>query len=76
MPLSLIHIYIERGKLNVRDSLIKRIENVRRTGLADEIIIEEYQGQTVSYTHLDVYKRQLWKLRRRLLCENRADRCV
>lgn len=34
---------IERGKLNVRDSLIKRIENVRRTGLADEIIIEEYQ---------------------------------
>ena len=25
---------IERGKLNVRDSLIKRIENVRRTGLA------------------------------------------
>ena len=28
---------IERGKLNVRDSLIKRIENVRRTGLADEI---------------------------------------
>lgn len=23
---------IERGKLNVRDSLIKRIENVRRTG--------------------------------------------
>ena len=39
---------IERGKLNVRDSLIKRIENVRRTGLADEIIIEEYQGQKVS----------------------------
>lgn len=28
------------AKLNVRDSLIKRIENVRRTGLADEIIIE------------------------------------
>ena len=36
------------GKLNVRDSLIKRIENVRRTGLADEIIIEEYQGQKVN----------------------------
>ena len=31
---------IERGKLNVRDSLLKRIENVRRTGFADEIIIE------------------------------------
>ena len=39
---------IERGKLNVRDSLIKRIENVRRTELADEIIIEEYQGQKVN----------------------------
>lgn len=39
---------IERGKLNVRDSLLKRIENVRKTGLADEIIIEEYQGQKVS----------------------------
>lgn len=39
---------IERGKLNVRDSLIKRIENVRKTGLADEIIIEEYQGQKIN----------------------------
>ncbi|MDY4692202.1 MAG: adenylyltransferase/cytidyltransferase family protein [Blautia sp.] len=39
---------IERGKLNVRDSLIKRIENVRRTGLADEIIVEEYQGQKIN----------------------------
>ena len=39
---------IERGKLNVQDSLLKRIENVRRTGLADEIIIEEYQGQKVN----------------------------
>lgn len=39
---------IERGKLNVRDSLLKRIENVRNTGFADEIIIEEYQGQKVS----------------------------
>ena len=28
-----------RGKLNVRDSLIKRIENVRQTGFADEIRI-------------------------------------
>ena len=38
---------LERGKLNVQDSLIKRIENVRATGLADEIIIEEYQGQKI-----------------------------
>lgn len=34
-----------RGKLNVVDSLITRIENVKRTGFADEIIVEEFQGQ-------------------------------
>ena len=34
-----------RGKLNVVDSLITRIENVRKTGFADEIIIEESSGQ-------------------------------
>lgn len=34
-----------RGKLNVVDSLMTRIENVKRTGFADEIIIEEAQGQ-------------------------------
>ena len=34
-----------RGKLNVVDSLITRIENVRKTGFADEIIIEESPGQ-------------------------------
>lgn len=37
-----------RGKLNVIDSLITRIDNVRRTGFADEIIIEEGPGQKVS----------------------------
>ena len=34
-----------RGKLNVVDSLITRIENIKKTGLADEIIVEESQGQ-------------------------------
>ncbi len=34
-----------RGKLNVVDPLIKRIENVRKTGFADEIIVEESPGQ-------------------------------
>lgn len=34
-----------RGKLNVVDSLITRIENVKKTGFADEIIVEESQGQ-------------------------------
>lgn len=34
-----------RGKLNVIDSLMTRIENVKKTGFADEIIIEETAGQ-------------------------------
>ena len=36
-----------RGKINVQQSLIERIENVRQTGLADEIIVEEYEGQKI-----------------------------
>lgn len=36
-----------RGKLNVVDSLMTRIENVKKTGFADEIIIEETVGQKV-----------------------------
>ena len=31
----------ERGKLNVQDSLIDRIESVKNTGLADKIIVED-----------------------------------
>lgn len=37
-----------RGKLNVRQSLMQRIKNVQDSGLADEIIIEEYEGQKIS----------------------------
>lgn len=37
-----------RGKLNVIDSLVTRIENVKKTGFADEIIIEETVGQKVN----------------------------
>ncbi len=36
-----------RGKINVNNSLMERVEAVRRTGLADEIIIEEYEGQKI-----------------------------
>lgn len=36
-----------RGKLNIHQSVLERVENVRKTGLADEIIIEEYEGQKV-----------------------------
>lgn len=47
-----------RGKLNVRDSLVKRIENVRNTGFADEIIVEEYMGQKIDDIkryHVDIF---------------------
>lgn len=37
-----------RGKLNVFQSLHERIKNVEQTGLADEIIVEEYDGQKIS----------------------------
>lgn len=36
-----------RGKINVRQSLIERIEAVKATGLADKIIVEEYEGQKI-----------------------------
>ena len=34
-----------RGKMNVVDSLMERVEHVRQTGFADEIIIEDHRGQ-------------------------------
>ena len=37
----------ERGKINVQQSLMERVEAVRATGIADEIIIEEYEGQKI-----------------------------
>ncbi len=36
-----------RGKINVQQSLMERVEAVRKTGLADEIIVEEYEGQKI-----------------------------
>lgn len=36
-----------RGKINVQQSLTERIEAVRKTGIADEIIVEEYEGQKI-----------------------------
>lgn len=36
-----------RGKLNVVDSLITRIDNVRASGYVDEVIIEDHQGQKI-----------------------------
>lgn len=36
-----------RGKLNIVDSLSERIENVKKSGFADEIIVEDHLGQKV-----------------------------
>ena len=36
-----------RGKINVQQSLMERIEAIKATGLADEIVIEEYEGQKI-----------------------------
>lgn len=47
-----------RGKINVQQSLMERIEGVRATGLADEIIIEEYEGQKIDDIrryHVDIF---------------------
>lgn len=37
----------DRGKLNVRNNVLERVEAVKATGLADEIIIEDYIGQKI-----------------------------
>lgn len=36
-----------RGKLNVRNNVLERVEAVRKTGYADEIVIEDYFGQKI-----------------------------
>lgn len=36
-----------RGKINVQQSLMERVAGVQATGLADEVIIEEYEGTPV-----------------------------
>ena len=36
-----------RGKINNGQSLIERIEAIKATGIADEIIVEEYDGQKI-----------------------------
>lgn len=41
------HFDEARGKVNVVDSIMERIENVKKTGFADEIIIEDHDGQKI-----------------------------
>ena len=36
-----------RGKINNQQSLMERVASIKETGLADEIIVEEYEGQKI-----------------------------
>ncbi len=38
---------VTRGKINVKQSLMERIDAVKQTGLADEVFPEEYIGQKI-----------------------------
>lgn len=38
---------LERGKMNTCNNVMERIEAVKSTGLANQIVIEEYQGQKI-----------------------------
>ena len=37
----------ERGKLNVRNNVLERVEAVRALNIADQIILEDYVGQKI-----------------------------
>lgn len=37
----------DRGKLNVRNNVLERVEAVKATGYADQIVIEDYVGQKI-----------------------------
>lgn len=41
------HFDEARGKVNVVDSIMERIDNVRKTGFADMIIVEDHEGQKI-----------------------------
>lgn len=41
------HFDEARGKVNVVNSVLERVESVKKTGLADEIIIEDHEGQKI-----------------------------
>ena len=38
---------IARGKINVQQSLMERVEAIRATGLANKIVVEQYEGQKI-----------------------------
>ena len=37
----------ERGKLNVRNNVLERVEAVKATGFVDQVVIEDYVGQKI-----------------------------
>ena len=41
------HYDRQRGKLNLVDPIMTRIQNVKDTGFADEIIVEDHEGQKI-----------------------------
>ena len=41
------HFDRQRGKLNLMDPIMTRIENVEKTGFADMIIVEDHDGQKI-----------------------------
>lgn len=41
------HFDEARGKINVVDPIMKRIENVKNTGFADMIVVEDHEGQKI-----------------------------
>lgn len=41
------HFDEARGKINVIDPIMDRIDNVRKTGFADMIIVEDHEGQKI-----------------------------
>ena len=44
-----------RGKINLQQSLMERIEAVKATGIPDEVIVEEYEGQKIDdIKHYDI----------------------
>lgn len=52
------HYDESRGKLNIIDSLMDRIEHVKQTGFVDKIIIEDHVGQKVEDIqkyHIDIF---------------------
>ena len=53
------HNQIRRAKLNYEE-IEKEMQAIAATGLEEILILTGESRKTVSYTHLDVYKRQSW----------------